>query len=1046
MNGLASLLRYQMGGPVGYVTGGQIDDIYNTLFGRQDAEGRAYYEERLKNASVADAIAIIGGGATGEDVNEGLRQKIADETIKAAYENVLGRPEDVAGLQFYQDQVLNQGLDPTQIDDIFADSPEAQVRKDAEEFLRRLEAGEDVTGIGVPLDASQFTTPITQKIAADLIGRAQTGGVLTSEFDQYGGYDAVKNVYDASGGAGPGVVTDDTVVDGVETIDLPTRTTPPNVDTTNLFTSTGDTRAVTGPPVPDYGYINDLYKTYLGRDASAQELASYAGIFGPTIEPNELRDFILGGVTSKEISQEQADDLLKTLPTPTPGSNQILGIPTFARQTPSDLTFAPLRRGLGQLRPAMSMTGLTSGQAAFGGVAPTPVQPSSNVVSPPPATPYALPEDFVLQTGAYGAPTPTFLARNSTAAGNTAAGPAGVDQPTYAQLLDNVQRLSAQVQPLLGTNQSFYDSGPGGDNAPGPAPGEGASSSSSPSSGFTGSVSGVGSPGDDEGTGSPAGDFEVGGLIRMAEGGEPPTPPPMSKLSAAEAGSTFDSSEFVDAQGRLVGGYNRPIYKDNVLVNYEFVPYESNVVFNPRLREREAMGVSPEEQEMALRAMIARQGLTGVNPMTGGLPGIMPREAVMRRRPDYNFAEGGLANAAQNLAARGRYGDSTLVHMAPEELSGLQALARAQGNDMTINPRTGLPEAFSLRKLFKAASFILPFVPIPGLFGMSSLLTKSILSGVAAGASAKGGFDLKQALGGGLKAYALGSLGEKMGGGPTPGGGPTTPPVNVDPAAGGVEVGVNMTGPDAGFAVSQGGPEALNMGSAAPISRVDAGFANVSDPGTIIKPGMAPMTSSAPDIAGALPPGVDTVPGRMASIVTPEGQGFGPAPLTKGTEIAMAGLGGFSLEKAAEEQRRYDMEAAAIRQEEEERERRFEELARRTLGQVAVKSGGQINLAKGGMTYMEGGGTTDVTGEPRMVQGTGDGMSDSVPATIEGVQEARLANDEFVIPADVVADIGNGSSNAGAKKLYNMMDRIRKARHGTTKQPPEIRAERLMPA
>jgi hypothetical protein len=482
MNGLASLLRYQMGGPVGYVTGGQIDDIYNTLFGRQDAEGRAYYEERLKNASVADAIAIIGGGATGEDVNEGLRQKIADETIKAAYENVLGRPEDVAGLQFYQDQVLNQGLDPTQIDDIFADSPEAQVRKDAEEFLRRLEAGEDA-GIGVPLDASQFTTPITPKIAADLIGRAQTVGVPNSEFDQYGGYDAVKNVYDASGGAGAGVVTDDTVVAGVETIDLPTRTTPPNVDTTNLFTSTGDTRAVTGPPVPNYDYINDLYKTYLGRDASAEELASYAGIFGPTIEPNEIRDFILGGVTSGEITQARADDLLKTLPTETtPGSNQILGIPTFARQTPSDLTFAPLRRGLGQLRPAMSMTGLTSGQAAFGGVAPTPVQPSSNVVSPPPATPYALPEDFVLQTGAYGAPTPTFLARNSTAAGNTAAGPAGVDQPTYAQLLDNVQRLSAQVQPLLGTNQSFYDSGPGGDNAPGPAPGEGASSSSSASS------------------------------------------------------------------------------------------------------------------------------------------------------------------------------------------------------------------------------------------------------------------------------------------------------------------------------------------------------------------------------------------------------------------------------------------------------------------------------------------------------------------------------------------------------------------------------------
>jgi hypothetical protein len=416
-------------------------------------------------------------------------------------------------------------------------------------------------------------------------------------------------------------------------------------------------------------------------------------------------------------------------------------------------------------------------------------------------------------------------------------------------------------------------------------------------------------------------------------------------------------------------------------------------------------------------------------------------------RPDvYILLKVVVANAAQNLAARGRYGDSTLVHMAPEELSGLRALARAQGNDMTINPRTGLPEAFSLRKLFKAASFILPFVPIPGLFGMSSLLTKSILSGVAAGASAKGGFDLKQALGGGLKAYALGSLGEKLGGGPAQPGGPSAPTPTVPEAAS-----VNVMGDVTGVPGEIPSPSELAQFQnpaplQAPISRVDAGFANIGDPGTIVQPGQAPITSSVEVSPGNLPMGTETVPGRMANVITPKGQGFGPAPLTKGTEIAMAGLGGFSLEKAAEEQRRYDMEAAAIRQEEEERERRFEELARRTLGRVAVKSGGQINLAKGGMTYMEGGGTTDVTGEPRMVQGTGDGMSDSVPATIEGVQEARLANDEFVIPADVVADIGNGSSNAGAKKLYNMMDRIRKARHGTTKQPPEIRAERLMPA
>jgi hypothetical protein len=131
-----------------------------------------------------------------------------------------------------------------------------------------------------------------------------------------------------------------------------------------------------------------------------------------------------------------------------------------------------------------------------------------------------------------------------------------------------------------------------------------------------------------------------------------------------------------------------------------------------------------------------RQGRTGISPTTGGLAGIEIGDPMMRRRPQYystveqfrpRYAEGGLANVAQNLAERGRKGDSMLVHMAPEEVAGLRALARAQGTDMTINPRTGLPEAFSLKKLFKAASFILPFVPIPGLFGMSSLLTKSIL-------------------------------------------------------------------------------------------------------------------------------------------------------------------------------------------------------------------------------------------------------------------------------------------------------------------------------
>jgi hypothetical protein len=518
----------------------------------------------------------------------------------------------------------------------------------------------------------------------------------------------------------------------------------------------------------------------------------------------------------------------------------------------------------------------------------------------------------------------------------------------------------------------------------------------------------------------------------MAEGGELPTPPKMTELSVEDLGSTFDINDYIK-EGILVGGMSKPIRDEYGKI----IGYKSG----------DLQGVSPE---MPLLPLPIQRDVV-FNP-------ILARREEEERERMRNMAEGGVANAAQNLAARGRYGDSTLVHMAPEELSGLRALARAQGNDMTINPRTGLPEAFSLRKLFKAASFILPFVPIPGLFGMSSLLTKSILSGVAAGASAKGGFDLKQALGGGLKAYALGSLGEKMGGASTPDGAPTAPTTtSVPDAAAAAEAAmVNpMAHPDFGGSYTGPGstplgPQSLNANLTAPLKVGSSyGFQAATDVASapiFEAPIGAAGGRDIPLTGGALPPGVDTVPGRMANVITPKGEGFGPEPLTKGFDIAATGLGGFSLEKAAEETRRADIEAAAVKQKEEERERLFEELARRTLGRVAVKSGGQINLAKGGMTYMEGGGTTDVTGEPRMVQGTGDGMSDSVPATIEGVQEARLANDEFVIPADVVADIGNGSSNAGAKKLYNMMDRIRKARHGTTKQPPEIRAERLMPA
>jgi hypothetical protein len=98
-------------------------------------------------------------------------------------------------------------------------------------------------------------------------------------------------------------------------------------------------------------------------------------------------------------------------------------------------------------------------------------------------------------------------------------------------------------------------------------------------------------------------------------------------------------------------------------------------------------------------------------------------------------------------------------------------------------------------------------------------------------------------------------------------------------------------------------------------------------------------------------------------------------------------------------------------------------------------------MASGGISslggYSDGG---------RMLKGPGDGMSDSIPATIGGRQPARLAEGEFVVPADVVSHLGNGSTDAGAKQLYTMMDRVRKARTGTKKQGREIKPSKYVPA
>jgi len=122
---------------------------------------------------------------------------------------------------------------------------------------------------------------------------------------------------------------------------------------------------------------------------------------------------------------------------------------------------------------------------------------------------------------------------------------------------------------------------------------------------------------------------------------------------------------------------------------------------------------------------------------------------------------------------------------------------------------------------------------------------------------------------------------------------------------------------------------------------------------------------------------------------------------------------------------------------------------------------GQINLAAPGIKRSDkedvqeaaGGGIMGASslggyaagGSPRLLRGPGDGMSDNIPAVIGKKQPARLADGEFVVPADVVSHLGNGSTEAGAKRLHEMMNKVRRDRTGNSKQGKQIVASKYMP-
>ena len=449
--------------------------------------------------------------------------------------------------------------------------------------------------------------------------------------------------------------------------------------------------------------------------------------------------------------------------------------------------------------------------------------------------------------------------------------------------------------------------------------------------------------------------------------------------------------------------------------------------------------------------------------------------------------------AAQHMASRGRGPDTTLVHMAPQEVAGLQALAKAHGGSLTLNPDTGLPEAGFLSK-------ILPLVA--GAFlGPAGLGLTAMQAGMAAGALgtvATG--SLKKGLMAGLGAYGgAGLAGGLMGAGAGA----------AQNAAMAEVAGSGLSALDAGMGVMPTGTigaataaPVANLGNLAATPDLFGGTAGDVASAYGYTPPPAGAIQAQQAVQAAAPQTVTQAPAltqqgmlnEAAARVTPGTELYkaaGTSPfdtvkagfdeLTKdpskfmtkeNLQYSLAGLSpmmmqdpqrlpekeklkpfeySFDYGRAANPQAGYTGAATGERTYFNPIYTRtaaggglmdigpIEALSNRNQAETLMANGGQM-FAAGGISHLG-----DYSDGGRLLKGPGDGTSDDIPGVIGGKRPARLADGEFVVSADVVSGLGNGSTEAGARKLYAMMDRVRKARTGTKKMGKTVNPDKLVP-
>jgi len=444
----------------------------------------------------------------------------------------------------------------------------------------------------------------------------------------------------------------------------------------------------------------------------------------------------------------------------------------------------------------------------------------------------------------------------------------------------------------------------------------------------------------------------------------------------------------------------------------------------------------------------------------------------------------------KGIAALGRGEDTMLVHMTPREVQSLQGIASAHGGSLTINPDTGYPEAGWL-------SSILPMVAagVLAATGAGAPAAAAIMAATSAGATKLDGGSWMDA----LKAGAISGVGSAATAGLTGGlakAGTSAPGALAPEVAEGVAtantraIAGNMgeivpkefthAGRTAVAEGQQLAPEAFTVAGrkafgniadatgteaakTAASAATDMGSAGISRTATGVGDWWNKLGTRTSQNVGDMGKGIKNLfnakdyslyPGGGSKLLQHSVGTLSPV-LTAG----LAGeLSGTQKDKSPKNKSPYEPYVGPYTMQRPGGGPTEEELAQyyasNNTGNIDYFPGQNTFTSPNGpsFTHYAEGGIASLPGPQEaapgavegMLSGPGDGMSDSIPANIDGKQEARLSDGEFVLPADVVSHIGNGSSKSGSQRLYSMMDAIREARTGNPAQGKQINPDKFL--